>query len=264
MTESFVGQLSSASGSSVLASAGLLLSTLLVLSEVIWIVVVSPARRPSVLVSLATGSAMALGAMMVGVGYTALLRLVWSPLMELAPLDLSSFWRTHTTLAVVVAFLAWDAIGWVYHWLGHRTAVGWAAHRPHHSGGDFDITLALRQSWTPVLALALHPLMALMSFDLRMVVAVSVLSNLWQLLEHSSLPITFPAWFAAVVITPDAHRHHHATAGTTNLGPVLTVWDRFAGTWVPEGARADDGVVAEWSRSANPLRLQFDGWRELW
>ena len=49
-----------------------------------------------------------------------------------------------------------------------------------------------------------------MRFDLRMVVAVSVVANLWQLLEHSSVPIIFPGWFAELVITPDTHRHHHA------------------------------------------------------
>lgn len=263
MTESIVSRLPTTSGSSVLVSALLIVSTLVVLSEVLWIMVVSPSRRPTVLISLALGSVMMLGAMVVGVGYTALLRLVWTPLMAVAPLDLSAFWRGNSALALVVAFVVWDAIGWVYHWIGHRTAVGWAAHRPHHSGANFDITLALRQSWTPVVALALHPVMALLGFDLPMVVAVSAASNVWQLLEHSSVPVPFPKWFAAAVITPAAHRHHHATGDGTNLGPVLTIWDRVAGTWVPEGARADDGVLASWSRSANPLRLQFDGWREL-
>lgn len=103
--------------------------------------------------------------------------------------------------------------------------------RPSHGGGlgrppaapprrNFDVTLALHQSWTPVVALALHPVMALLGFDLPMVVAVSAASNVWQLLEHSSVPVPFPKWFAAAVITPAAHRHDHANGDGTNLGPV--------------------------------------------
>ena len=263
MTDNIIRQFSAASDTTLVASAILLISALVVLCEVTWIAVALPDRRPSVLVSLATGSVMAIGAMVVGVCYTAILRWMWPVLVERAPTVLSSLWRSNVVLAFVAAFIAWDAIGWVYHWLGHRTAVGWAAHRPHHSGSHFDITIGLRQSWTPVLALALHPLMALMGFNLRVVVVVSALSNLWQLLEHSSLTVNFPRWFAAVVMTPDRHRHHHQVGADANLGPVLTVWDRLAGTWVSEGGRANDGPLVDWSGTANPLRLQFDGWRAL-
>ena len=263
MIDHIVRQLSTASDTTLVVSVSVLISALTVGCEVTWIAFASPDRRPSVLVSLATGSAMATGAMAVGVFYSALLRWMWPALLERAPIILSSFWRANAVLACVVAFIAWDAIGWVYHWLGHRTAVGWAAHRPHHSGTHFDITLGLRQSWTPVLALGLHPLMALMGFNLQAVVVASALSNLWQLLEHTSVPVRFPRWFAAVVMTPDGHHHHHAVGGTANLGPVLTVWDRLAGTWVSEGGRANDGPLVDWSGTANPLRLQFDGWRAL-
>ncbi len=263
MTDLILRQLSGVSASTLVASASLAVSTLAVLCEVTWIAVVSADRRPSVLLSLATGSVMAVGAMVFGVGYTAFLRWMWPALLERAPLASSSFWRAHAILAFVVAFVAWDAIGWVYHWLGHRTAIGWAAHQPHHSGTHFDITLGLRQSWTPVLVLVLHPFMALLGFDLTMVVGVSALSNLWQLLEHSSMPVCFPRWFAAAVMTPHGHRHHHAAGGAANLGPVLTVWDRLAGTWIAEGGRASDGQLRDSPGTANPLRLEFDGWRSL-
>lgn len=256
-------ELSAASASTLLASTSTLICALIVLGEVLWIRVVAPQRRVSVLVSLGTGTVMAAGAVVVGIGCSAYLRWIWPPLLDLAPHRLGSLWDTHVLVGFVVAFVAWDAIGWVYHWLGHCTAVGWAAHQPHHTGTHFDITLGLRQSWTPLLAIFLYPLMALLGFELGMVVAVSAVSNVWQLLEHSSVDLRFPRWFSAVVMTPGAHRQHHVTAGATNLGPVLTVWDRVAGTWVANDERVNDVVLPDSSGSINPFRLELAGWVSL-
>src|SRR5438093_1331871 len=62
---------------------------------------------------------------------------------------------------------------------------------------------------------------------------VSSFATCWQVLEHTNMPVRFPSWFSAHVMTPAAHRQHHGRAGgAVNLGPVLTWWDRLAGTWV--------------------------------
>ena len=61
--------------------------------------------------------------------------------------------------AFVFAFVAWDFAGWIYHLIGHRTRIGWACHSAHHSGSEFNGSLALRQSWTPVHGLLHQPLL---------------------------------------------------------------------------------------------------------
>lgn len=211
---------------------------------------------------------MCAGSLIVGLGYTVLLRRVWPYARMLGPDGARAFWTAHPRLGWCAAFVAWDAVGWLYHWLGHRTRVGWAAHQPHHSGVDFDITLGLRQSWTPVMGLLVHPLMAVGGFSFGQVVVCSAASNLWQLLQHSSAPLRLPAWIESVVMTPATHRHHHGRdcsgrRTAVNLGPVFTFWDRLASTWVPAHIAPPDAFGMAARPSANPVRLELAGWMAL-
>lgn len=186
-----------------------------------------------------TAAAMAAGALAIGVAYSAAFVAAFALVSHVAPHP--GLADSHPIVAFAVAFVAWDLIGWLYHLIGHTSAVGWASHQAHHTGRTFDGSLALRQSWFPVHGLAVQPLIALTGVDLAVVVVCIAVSNVVQALQHSASLGRVPRWVAAVVVTPEAHRHHHRTgAGPVNLGPVFTVWDRMAGTWragpVPDGA----------------------------
>ena len=235
-----------------------------VAGEVAWL-----ARRPgpgrrAILRSAGTATTMALGALAVGVVYTWALRWLWGGVAAVGWQGGAAFWRAHPVVGAVAAFVAWDAAGWAYHVVGHRTRIGWAAHRPHHTGEGYDATLGLRQTWAPFHGLAVHPLVALLGFDLRVVVVCAAVSNCWQVLEHTSLPVRFPRWVAAVVMTPAAHRHHHGRdGGAVNLGPFLTVWDRLAGTWVPADHPPPAAYGPAVPAPANPVAVELAGWAEL-
>jgi sterol desaturase/sphingolipid hydroxylase (fatty acid hydroxylase superfamily) len=167
-------------------------------------------------------------------------------------------------LGACAAFVVWDLAGWAYHWVGHRTRMGWAAHQVHHTGRGFDLTLGLRQTWLPVHGLVIYPLVALAGFRFEVVVVCAAMSNCWQVLQHLRAPVRFPRWLAAVVMTPESHRHHHGReAATVNLGPVFTIWDRAAGSWVPLGEPAPDAYGPEQPAPANPIAVEIAGWREL-
>jgi sterol desaturase/sphingolipid hydroxylase (fatty acid hydroxylase superfamily) len=232
----------------------------LVGAEVAWI-----ARRPGdrapILRAAATATAMALGALVVGLLYTAALRFLWTPLTWDAAAD---FWREHAVLGAAVTFLAWDLAGWAYHLIGHRTRFGWAAHQPHHAGEGYNATLGLRQTWAPFHGLLVQAPLALAGFDLRVAFVCAAVSNCWQVLEHTSLPVRFPGWFEAHVMTPATHRHHHGRdAGAVNLGPFFTWWDRLAGTWIPPtvAAPADYGLPGP--VITGPVRVELAGWLAL-
>lgn len=234
-----------------------------VAAEVAWLARAGPSRR-RVLGSAATAAAMAAGALVVAVPYAAALRFLWEALATLRWEGAARVWDDHPAVGALLAFVAWDLVGWLYHLIGHRTRIGWAAHQPHHTGPDFDATLGLRQSWAPIHALLLHPLLALAGFDLKVILVCAALSNCWQVLEHTSLTIRFPQWFSAVVMTPAAHRHHHRRDGApVNLGPVLTVWDRLAGTWIPAHAPAPTAYGLGSTSTANPLKIEAAGWIRL-
>jgi sterol desaturase/sphingolipid hydroxylase (fatty acid hydroxylase superfamily) len=223
-----------------------------------------PARR-AVLRASATAAAMGAGALVVGVFYAALLRPVWNAVADLAPAGLDGLWSAHPIPGAIAAFVAWDAAGFLYHWLGHHTAVGWAAHQPHHTGTDYDVSLGLRQTWAPFHGLAVQPLVALLGFDLDVVLVCAAVSNAWQMLIHTSVPVRFPGWFGAAVMTPAAHRQHHGRdGGAANLGPVFTVWDRLAGSWVPATVPAPVLYGPAGPAVANAVTVELAGWRRLY
>lgn len=231
--------------------------------EVAWL-----ARRPgrarrAILSSAATAMAMALGAFVVGVLYTALLRFLWDVVATARLEPAAHLWAAIPVLGVVAAFVAWDFSGWIYHVIGHRTRIGWAAHQVHHTGEDFDATLGLRQTWAPFHGLIYQPLLALLGFDLEVVFVCAAISNCWQVFEHTSLPVRFPQWFAAHVMTPATHRQHHGRdGGLVNLGPFFTWWDRLSGTWLPPETPAPR-VYGAVDGSPNPVKIELHGWRQL-
>lgn len=214
-----------------------------------------------------TAAAMAGGAVVVGVAYGAVFASAWSSLGRFAPGALVGFWQQNPVLTALCAFVAWDFSGWIYHLIGHHSALGWAAHSPHHSGSRYDATLALRLTWMPWHGLAHHPLLALVGFPFEVILGCLAVSNAMQALQHSSTMPAAPRWLSAVVMTPEAHRHHHTPEGArVNLGPVLTIWDGMAGTWrAPwtEPPKAHQHPVAQTASESGAWRTELAGWRRL-
>ncbi len=213
---------------------------------------------------------MAAGAVVVGVPYGAVFAFAWGHLSRLAPDQLAPFWQRHPVLAAAFAFVAWDLSGFAYHVVGHHSRLGWAAHSAHHSDAHFEASLALRLTWMPWHGLLHHPLLALSGLPLELVLGCLAVSNAMQALQHSCLLGRPPRWLAAVIMTPGAHRHHHRLEGkAVNLGPVLTIWDRVFGTWLPpDGAPAGprpgaDALLADPIARRGAFAAELHGWRQL-
>ena len=136
-------------------------------------------------------------------------------------------------VAAPLAFVAVDAATWAHHRLSHRSRLGWFCHRPHHSGDVFDATLALRQSWLPIPSLVVLPAVAVTGAPFALTVVVVAFTSVWAAATHSAT-LRLPVSWSTIVVTPDLHRRHHLSdGGDVNLGGVLTVWDRLAGTYHP-------------------------------
>ncbi|HSL57669.1 MAG TPA: sterol desaturase family protein [Acidimicrobiales bacterium] len=237
-----------------------------VVAEVAWRVWREPRapQRRAVLVDAWSGAVMTAGALAVGVPYAAVLVVAWAALAPLAPDALVALWAQAPVLGFVAAFIAWDLAGFVYHAAGHHTRVGWASHQVHHSAQGYDLTVGLRQTWFPVHGLAVQPFVALAGFDLSTIVICAAVSNGYQLVLHAARPIRLGRVVEAVVMTPASHRHHHRRGSDgVNLGPVLTVWDRLAGTWRPPDATADEIFGPPRPAPTNPVALELGGWLDL-
>jgi len=174
----------------------------------------------------------------------------------------------------VVAFVLDDLAYYAFHRSAHRVRWFWASHVIHHSSRHYNLSTALRQSWTGFFSanfLFRLPLF-LIGFPPAMVFFVAGLNLIYQFWIHTEAIGRMPRWFEAVMNTPSHHRVHHATNARyldTNYAGVLIVWDRLFGTFAPE--RDDDrpryGIVHNLP-DFSVLRAAFHEWtgiaRDVW
>lgn len=147
--------------------------------------------------------------------------------------------------AWIACFIIDDFLYYVFHRTAHCVRWMWASHVNHHSSQHYNLSTALRQTWTGFLALSFVfrlPLM-LIGFHPAMVAFVGGVNLIYQFWIHTEAIKRFPAWFEYVMNTPSHHRVHHATNPRyldSNYAGVFIIWDRMLGSFIPE--RDDDPV----------------------
>lgn len=170
--------------------------------------------------------------------------------------------------AFIVCFFLEDLSYYWFHRLSHERRWFWASHVVHHSSQHYNLSTALRQTWTGTLGLTFIfrlPLF-LIGFPLEMVFFFSGLSLVYQFWIHTEA-IGRMGPFEWVFNTPGHHRVHHATNPRyldANYGGVLIIWDRLFKTFVQEDAseRPAYGVIANLA-TLNPLRIAFHEWSAM-
>ena len=176
--------------------------------------------------------------------------------------------------AWIACFVLDDLAYYVFHRAAHRVRWFWASHVIHHSSQHYNLSTALRQTWTGFFSLAFLfrlPLF-LIGFPPAMVFFCAGINLIYQFWIHTEVIGRMPAWFEAVMNTPSHHRVHHAVNPRyldRNYAGVFIVWDRMFGTY--ERERDDDrpryGIVRQLG-SFNVLWAAFHEWigiaRDLW
>ncbi len=170
-----------------------------------------------------------------------------------------------TSAAVIVlCFILNDLAYYWIHRFGHRIRWVWAAHVVHHSSQHYNLTTALRQTWTGTVTLMMlvkTPLI-LLGFHPAMVIFVSGLNLIYQFWIHTEAIDKMPRWFEAVMNTPSHHRVHHGRNPRyldANYAGVLIIWDKMFGTFVPEQETPEYGLVFNLG-TFNPLRVATHEW----
>jgi len=139
-------------------------------------------------------------------------------------------------LAVPLALVAIDAGNYFAHWLLHRFDVLWEVHKVHHSSRQLDWLAAFRSHLLEqLLRRAVAPLLLIaIGFPIEAVALAGGVFTAWAALNHSNLRFG-PPWLERFVVTPRLHRiHHRSESSESNLGTVLTLWDRLRGTLLTE------------------------------
>lgn len=154
-----------------------------------------------------------------------------------------------------------------FHRTSHECRFFWASHVVHHSSQHYNLSTALRQTWTGSFFSILFWLwLPLVGFSPVMILTMKAVSLLYQFWIHTELVRSLGP-LEALLNTPSHHRVHHASNPRyidRNHGGTLIIWDRLFGTYEPE--RAEDppqyGLTKN-IRTYNPLRVAFHEWGDM-
>lgn len=163
----------------------------------------------------------------------------------------------------VIILFAEDLIYYLFHRVSHESRFFWASHVVHHSSQKYNLSTALRQTWTGgFLAFVFWLPLPLLGFHPVMILAQMSISLIYQYWIHTELIKKMPYWFELVFNTPSHHRVHHATNPQyldRNHAGIFIIWDKWFGSFEPEVEKPKYGLVKNIS-SFNPLFVAFHEW----
>lgn len=238
-----------------------------VLAEMIWARFKRPeAYEPmDTLVSLAFG----LGSTVAGALFGGFAAFLFIEAYDFRIFDMGAQWWS-LWWAWPLCFILDDLKYYWVHRAGHRIRWMWAAHVNHHSSQHYNLSTALRQTWTgsftfgllfalPLVILGFHPVMIAICGGFNLI---------YQFWIHTEAIDRMPKWFEAVMNTPSHHRVHHATNPRyldRNYAGVLIIWDKMFGTFEAE-QKPEDGAepirygIVKQLGSFNLLYAVFHEW----
>ena len=154
-----------------------------------------------------------------------------------------------------------------FHRVSHECRLFWASHVVHHSSQRYNLSTALRQTWTGGFMSFLFWLwLPIVGFAPVMILTMKAVSLLYQFWIHTELVRSLGP-LEVVFNTPSHHRVHHGSNPRyidRNHGGTLIVWDKLFGTFEPENPA--DPVCFGLTRnihSYNPVRIAFHEWLDL-
>ena len=165
-------------------------------------------------------------------------------------------------LSFIVLFVAVDFIYyWVHRW-SHEVNFLWAGHVVHHQSEEYNLSVALRQSWFHKFFTFIFYLpLALFGFDTLSFVWANGLNLLYQFWIHTDV-IKKMGPLEYVFNTPSHHRVHHGRNPEyidKNHGGVFIIWDRLFGTFEEEKVAPVYGITTPLT-SCNPVWANVSHW----
>ena len=168
--------------------------------------------------------------------------------------------------AWILAFFADDFSYYWFHRTSHECRFFWASHVVHHSSQRYNLSTALRQTWTGGFTGFIFWLwMPLIGFQPITIFTMQAISLLYQFWIHTEV-VKHMRPLERVLNTPSHHRVHHATNPQyidRNHAGTLIIWDRWFGSFEPEQETCVYGLTANLN-TFNPVRIAFHEWIDIW
>lgn len=179
-----------------------------------------------------------------------------------APYHFEAVWYNYILLLVLQDFVFY----W-FHRTGHSINIFWAAHMPHHSSEEMNLSVGIRASFTQRIFqfLFFDWILALAGFSPDMIYGTAAVHLLIAYWHHTRL-ISRLGPIEKLFVTPSHHRVHHGVNTQyldKNFSEFLIIWDKLFGTYEPEVEEVCYGVTHP-PRTWDPIYINFQYWKQLW
>lgn len=166
----------------------------------------------------------------------------------------------------IILFIGVDFFYYWFHRMSHQINALWAAHIVHHQSEEYNLTVALRQSWFQGwFSWVFYLPLAFIGFDPVSFLTLSAFNTLYQFWIHTRA-IKSMGPLEWILNTPSHHRVHHGSNPKyidKNHAGTLIIWDKIFGTFQKEEDEVYYGIttpLASW----NPIWANVHYWAELW
>ncbi len=203
--------------------------------------------------------AMGLGNVFTGLVGKTLVFGAYTLVHQFALFDLGYVWWVW-----VIAIIGEDLTYYWFHRTSHNVRFFWASHVVHHSSKHYNLSTALRQTWTGNFtgSFVFWLWMPLVGFEPLMIVFLQSVSLLYQFWIHTEVINKLPRWFEFIFNTPSHHRVHHSSDLKyldKNHAGILVIWDRMFGTFQEEEEKPNYGLTTN-IETYNPLIIATHEW----
>ncbi|MGI8543145.1 MAG: sterol desaturase family protein [Aridibacter sp.] len=165
---------------------------------------------------------------------------------------------------VLLLFVDDFAYYW-FHRASHEIRFFWNFHVVHHSSNQYNLSVAVRQSWfSGVAHWVFYIPVAFLGFPFWAFVTMHGLNLIYQFWIHTKF-IGKLGWLEYFLNTPSHHRVHHGVNDQyldKNYAGVFIIWDRLFGTFVEETEEVRYGIITPLT-SYNPLWVNSHAWFEM-
>ena len=155
---------------------------------------------------------------------------------------------------------------WAHRW-SHEVNFLWGAHVVHHSSEEYNLSVALRQSWWHnILAFAIFMPLPFLGFEPTVFFLAAGLHTIYQFWIHTRVIGKLHPAIELIFNTPSHHRVHHGRNPKyldKNHAGVFIVWDRIFGTFMEEEEEPVYGLTSP-INSWNPAWANLHYYAEMW
>jgi len=152
-----------------------------------------------------------------------------------------------------------------FHRFSHEIRFFWNFHVVHHSSNQYNLSVAVRQSWFGGIAhWIFYVPVALLGFPFWAFATMHGFNLIYQFWIHTKL-VGKIGFLEKILNTPSHHRVHHGVNNQyldKNYAGIFIVWDKLFGTFVEESETPRYGIIKSLN-SYNMLWINTHGWAEM-